>query len=148
MHYFWAVLYRSSMLSDISIVPQEKWPTFSLVKNGRIGLSSKGQHQSLLFSFDLDRLVIDLAWKISHGVLYTDKSIVSFAYDLSTTCFCSDSIKSIQHLFFYCPLAVSVLSWVRSLMFLASPLCPALLLHHALFGFSLDELSVVPRIFC
>lgn len=32
--------------------------------------------------------------------------------------------------------------------YLASPLCPTLLLHHALFGFSLNELSVVPRIFC
>ena len=33
-------------------------------------------------------------------------------------------------------------------MFLASPLCPTLLLCHVLFGFSSDELSVVPKVFC
>ena len=31
---------------------------------------------------------------------------------------------------------------------LASPLCPTLLLRHALFGFSSDELLVVPKVFC
>ena len=101
-----------------------------------------------LFYFDLDRSVIDLAWKISHGVPYTAERLASFGYDLSTTCFCSDPMESLQHLFFYCPLAVSILSWVQSLMFLASPLCPTLLLRHALFGFSSDELLVVPKVFC
>ena len=57
-------------------------------------------------------------------------------------------MESLQHLIFYCPLAVSILSWVQSLMFLASPLCPTLLLRHALFGFSSDELLVVPKVFC
>ena len=83
---------------------------------------------ALFFFFDFDRPVIDLAWKISHGVLYTAESLASFGYDLSTTCLCSDPMELLQHLFFYCPPAVSVLSWVQSLMFLASPLCPALLL--------------------
>ena len=101
-----------------------------------------------LFFFDLDRPVIDLAWKVSHGVLYTADRLASFGYDLSTSCFCSDPMESLQHLFFYCPLAVSVFSWVQSLMFLASPLCPTLLLRHVLFGFSSDELSVVPKVFC
>ena len=32
-------------------------------------------------------------------------------------------------------------------MFLASPLCPSILVRRALFGFSADELSVVPRVF-
>ena len=45
-------------------------------------------------------------------------------------------------------LSVCVLSWIQSLMFLASPLCPTILLRHVLFGFSSDELSVVPRVFC
>ena len=70
-----------------------------------------------LFFFDLDRPVIDLAWKVSHGVLYTAERLASFGYDLSTSCFCSDPMESLQHLFFYCPLAVSVFSWVQSLMF-------------------------------
>ena len=32
-------------------------------------------------------------------------------------------------------------------MFLASPLCPSILVRHVLFGFSADGLSVVPRVF-
>ena len=100
-----------------------------------------------LFFYDLDLSVIDLVWKISHGFLYTAERLASFGYDISTTCFCSHPIDSLQHLFFYCPLTVSILSWVQSLMFLASPLCPALLLRHALFGISSYELSVVPKVF-
>ena len=65
-----------------------------------------------LFFFNLDRPVNDLAWKISHGVLYIADRLASFGYDLSTTCFCSDPMKSLQHLFFHLPLAISVLSWL------------------------------------
>ena len=32
-------------------------------------------------------------------------------------------------------------------MFRASSLCPSLLCHHVLFGFSASELAVVPRVF-
>ena len=52
-----------------------------------------------------------------------------------------------QHLFFHSPLAVNVLSWFQSIMFLASPLCPSILVPHVVFGFSADELSVVPQVF-
>ena len=81
------------------------------------------------------------------GVLYTAERLAGFGYALSTACFCSAPVESLSHLFFHCPLAVSVLSWLQSLMFLASPLCPSILVRHALFGFSADELSVVPRVF-
>ena len=98
-----------------------------------------------LFFFDLDLPVIDLCWKVSHGVLYTAERLAGFGYALSTACFCSAPVESLQHLFFHCPLTVSVLSCLQSLMFLASPLCPSILVRHVLFGFSADELSVVPR---
>ena len=42
---------------------------------------------------------------------------------------------------------VSVLSWLQSLLFCASPLSPSILVCHVLFGFSDDELHVVPRVF-
>ena len=42
---------------------------------------------------------------------------------------------------------MSVWSWVQSLMYLVSPACPNLLSRHVLFGFSSDELRVVPRHF-
>ena len=57
----------------------------------------------------------------------------------------SDPMELLQHLLFYCPLAVSVLSGLQSIMFLASPLCLTILLRHILFGFSADD--VVPRVF-
>jgi len=34
-----------------------------------------------LFFFDTDCLVIDLSWKIAHGVLYTAACLASFGYD-------------------------------------------------------------------
>ena len=54
---------------------------------------------------------------------------------------------SLEHLFFYCPLAHSVLSWLQSLMFCFSPTCPVFLVRHVLFGFNSDELVATPRIF-
>ena len=100
-----------------------------------------------LFYFDTDRQVIDLSWKIAHGVLYTAAWLASFGYDFSTSCFCGPVSETLEHLFFYCPLAHSVLSWLQSLMFISSPLAPSLVCRHALFGFSSDELLAVPRIF-
>lgn len=100
-----------------------------------------------LFFFDTDRQVIDLSWKIAHGVLYTAARLASFGYDFNTSCFCSPVSETLEHLFFHCPLAYSVLSWLQSLMFVSSPLAPSLVCRHALFGFNSDELAVVPRVF-
>ena len=100
-----------------------------------------------LFFFDTDHQVIDLSWKIAHGVLYTAAGLASFGYDFSTSCFCGPVSETLEHLFFYCPLAHSVLSWLLSLMFISSALAPSLACRHALFGFSSAELLVVPRIF-
>ena len=97
--------------------------------------------------FDTDRYVIDLSWKIAQGVLYTAARLASFGYDFNTSCFCGLVSETLEHLFFDWPLAYSVLSWLQSLMFIASPLAPSLVCRHALFGFSSDELLVVPRIF-
>ena len=102
--------------------------------------------QSLSF-FPLDRPVIDVAWKIAHGVLYTADRPVSFGYNVPPLCLCGLAPETLQHLFFACPLAQSVLSWLQSLMVNASPLCPPLLCRHVLFGFTPDELHCVPRIF-
>ena len=97
--------------------------------------------------FDLDRQVIDLNWKIIHGVLYTAQRLASFGLSIPLACFCGASVESLEHLFFYCPLAQSVLSWLQSLMFCFSPMCPVILCRHVLFGFNSDELRTVPRIF-
>ena len=92
----------------------------------------------------ISNTVIDLSWKIAHGVLYTAQRLSSFGYDLSTASLCGHNMESLDHLFFYCPLASSVLSWLQLLLFRAAPLAPPFVCRHALFGFSEDELCVVP----
>ena len=97
--------------------------------------------------FDMDRLVIDLCWKVAHSVLYTAEHLSSFGSAIPTDCFCGPVAESLEHLFFSCPLAQSVLSWLSSLMFCCSPSSPSLLCRHVLFGFNRDELRCVPRVF-
>ena len=99
------------------------------------------------FFFDRDHPVVDVSWKIAHGVLYTMDRLLSFGYSLDPNCFSGSVPETLSHLFFCCPLAQSVLSWLQSLMFLFSPMCPVILCRHALFGFDPDELRVVPRVF-
>ena len=57
-------------------------------------------------------------------------------------------MESTEHLFFfYCPLVKSGIDWIQSQLFLAAPLAPSISLRHLRFGFSADELVVVPRVF-
>ena len=97
--------------------------------------------------FDLHCEVIDLNWKIALGVLYTAQHLVSFELPVPLSCFCGFPVESLEHLFFPCPLAQSVLCWLQSLMFSFSPMCPVILCRHVLFGFSPDELRDTPRVF-
>lgn len=91
-------------------------------------------------------LTFSLNWKLAHGVLYTAQRLASFRLPVPLPCFCGAPVESLDHFFFYCPLAYSVLSWLQSLMFSFSFMCPALLLHHFRFGFSSDELCATPRV--
>ena len=102
--------------------------------------------QSLSF-LPLDRQVIDLNWKIAHGVLYTAERLVSFGYDYNLSCFCGFHTESLEHLFFSCPLAQSGIAWIQSILFRASPLAPTIEARHLLFGFSSDDFRCVPRVF-
>ena len=95
----------------------------------------------------LDRLVIDLCWRFSHGVLYTGERLVGFGYNIVPNYLCGHPLETLYHLFFWCQLAQSGISWVQSLLFRAAPLAPTLTICHRLFGFSNDELLVVPLVF-
>ena len=95
----------------------------------------------------LDRKVRDLNWKVAHGVLYTAERLISFGYQLPSSCFCGYHLESSEHLFFSCPLFQSGLNWIQSLLFLSSPTAPPITVRHALFGFSSDDLLCVPRVF-
>ena len=101
-----------------------------------------------LFFMPLDRKPIDLCWKVAHGVLYTAHRLFSFGLNVPRDCLCGQSDETLDHLFFHCPLAQSGLDRIQSLLFLSSPLAPAITVRHVLFGFSSDELLCVPRVFC
>ena len=100
-----------------------------------------------LFFLPLGRELIDLNWKIAHGVLYRAERLYSFGYDIPKACFRGFHLETSGHLFFSCPLAQSGISWIQSLLFQAAPLAPSIELGHMLFGFSSDELRCVPRVF-
>ena len=84
---------------------------------------------------------------MAHGVLYTAERLSSFGYVIPTACFCGHPFETLDHLFFSCPLAENVLSWLSSLLFLSSPSFGPILLRHVRFGFSEDELLCVFRLF-
>ena len=95
----------------------------------------------------LDRQVIELNWKVAHGVVYTAERLRSFGYDVPEACFCGYYTESLEHLFFSCPLVQSGIAWIQSLLFVSSPLSHSLTVHHLLFGFPSDELLCVPCVF-
>ena len=66
----------SMLLIDLSVIPHcvEKFAA----SFGQLYWSSTWRQLSF---FDLDRPVIDLSWKIAHGVLYTAERLGSFGYD-------------------------------------------------------------------
>ena len=76
--------------------------------------------------------MIDLNWKIAHGVLYTAERLSSFGMSVPLVCFCGAALETLSHLFFACPLAQSVQSWLQSLMFSFSSMSPVLLTRHSL----------------
>lgn len=102
---------------------------------------------SQLFCVPLDRMVSDLASKVSHGVLFTMDCLVSFGYNHLPPCFCGFRLELVEHLFFNCALAKSGIDWIQSLLYWSAPLAPSILLCHVLFGFNPDELLVIPRVF-
>ena len=54
----------------------------------------------------LDRPVIDLCWRVSHGVLYTAERLVGFGYNIVPNCICGHLLETLYHLFFFWCLAV------------------------------------------
>ena len=66
---------------------------------------------------------------------------------LRSNCLCDHPLETLYHLLFWCPLAHSGISWAQSLLFRATPFSPTLTIRYLLFGFSNDELLVVPLVF-
>ena len=87
-----------------------------------------------LFFMPLDRKPIDLCWKVTRGVSLLIVSVVTLVRLWSI---CSSTVPW-----------PSGLGWIQSLLFLLSPLVPAITVRHVLFGISSDELLCVSRVFC
>ena len=49
----------------------------------------------------LDRPVIDLCWRVSHGVLYTAERLVGFGYNIVPNCLYGHPLETLYHLFFF-----------------------------------------------
>ena len=65
----------------------------------------------------VDRSVIDVAWQVAHGVLYTADRLISFGYDYDPNCFCG-SLETPSHLFFrVCSGSES--SWLDSISYVS-----------------------------
>ena len=62
----------------------------------------------------VDRSVIDVAWQVAHGFLYTADRLTSFGYDYEPNCFCG-SLETLSHLFFVC--SGSERSWLDSISY-------------------------------
>ena len=67
-------------------------------------------------------------------------------FSVPPDCFCGTPLETVDHLFFECPLAQSVLAWIQPLLVLAVPSAPSLCLRHVLFGFDTAEFTVIPRV--
>ena len=95
----------------------------------------------------LDRHVIDVNWKIAHGVLYTADRLVSFGMSVDPMCHCNNDRETLQHLFFDCTFTQSVLLQLQTIFLRVTPLCPRLAPRHLLFGFDEGEREIVPPVF-
>ena len=45
--------------------------------------------------------LIDVSWKIAHGVLYMAQHLMSFGMPVPLLCFCGAPVESLEHLFFF-----------------------------------------------
>ena len=95
----------------------------------------------------LDRHVIDVNWKIAHGVIYTADRLVSFGMTVDPMCHCNNHHETLQHLFFDCPFTQAILQEIQAIFRRVTPLCPPLEPRHLLFGFNGGEREIVPPVF-
>jgi hypothetical protein len=82
----------------------------------------------------IDRQVTDLAWKITHRVLYSAAQV-----HMDTTCFWGHSREDITHLSYGCPSAQSAVAWVSSNIHQGFPDATDITACSALYGFTRQE---------
>ena len=73
-----------------------------------------------LYLMSLDKQVIDLNWRVAHGVTYTADRLIYFGYQFGPVCFCGGT-ETPEHLFFSCTLEQQGIAWVQPFYHQASP---------------------------
>ena len=96
----------------------------------------------------LDRPLVDLNWKIAHGVLYTGARL---AHDfrmahVDPRCFCGADDETLEHLFFECELARLLVAWVFFNLLSCNPTARRFSVDELLFGFSAERRRAIPSI--
>lgn len=94
----------------------------------------------------LDRPVVDLNWKVAHGVLYTASRLVdSFGMaGIDRQCHCGADDETLHHLFFECGYARFLVGWVYFHLLLYDPTASPFTVRELLFGFEKPRRSGIP----
>jgi hypothetical protein len=96
----------------------------------------------------LDRFVIDLNWKIAHGVLYTGCRLrhnFGMAH-VDPQCFCGADEETLEHLFFECRVATIVTGWIFFNLLQVDPTANNFTVDELLFGFTTARRRKIPLV--
>jgi hypothetical protein len=96
----------------------------------------------------LDRTVVDVNWKIAHGVLYTASRLVTgFGMaNIDLQCHCRADAETLEHLFFECRYARILVGWVYFNLMMYDGSATPFTVEELLFGFSRARRRRIPHI--
>ena len=96
----------------------------------------------------MDRSVVDLNWRIAHGVLYTATRLAhSFGMaKIDPSCHCQFGDEILEHLFFDCSYAQLLLGWVYFLFLTCDERAQRFTAAELLFCFSAAKRKRVPDV--
>ena len=96
----------------------------------------------------LDRPVVDVNWKIAHGVLYTASRLVdNFGMaNIDVLCHCRADEETLEHLFFECIYARILVGWVYFNLMVVHPAATPFTVEELPFGINQRQRLNVPHI--
>jgi hypothetical protein len=96
----------------------------------------------------LDRAVIDVNWKIAHGVLYTASRLVTgFGMaNIDLQCHCHADAETLEHLFFECRYARILVGWVYFNLMQYDGSATPFTVEELLFGVSRVRRKLIPNV--
>ena len=96
----------------------------------------------------LDRAVVDVNWKIAHGVLYTASRLVnSFGMaSIDPQCHCRADEETLEHLFFECRYSRILVGWVYFNLMMYDATATPFSVDKLLFGFSRERRKRIPNV--